>query len=167
MAWTTPRTWITGEVVTAAQHNQQLRDNANFLRIWPRYYSAAPTNPGAIGATETSVASVAVPAQNEPYRIIPALFVQGTFSVASDGFNFKIREDSLTGTVKAAITEVFPSPTGARHVGLADAIPVEVAGGGAKTIVGTVQRNSGTGTFTVSTSTGNGRLAALVIPTEV
>jgi hypothetical protein len=167
MAWTTPRTWITGEVVTAAQLNQQLRDNSTFLRIWPRYYSAAPTNPGAISTTETVVATVTVVAQNEPYRIIPALFIQGTFSVASDGFNFKIREDSVTGTVLAATTEVFPSPTGARHIAMANAIPIEVAGGGAKTAVGTVQRNSGTGTFTVSTSTGNGRIGCIVIPSEV
>lgn len=31
MAWTTPRTWVTGEVVTAAYFNTNLRDNLNFL----------------------------------------------------------------------------------------------------------------------------------------
>ncbi len=31
MAFTTPRTWTTGEVVTAAQLNEQIRDNENFL----------------------------------------------------------------------------------------------------------------------------------------
>lgn len=32
MAWTTPRTWVTGEVVTAAMLNEQIRDNELFLR---------------------------------------------------------------------------------------------------------------------------------------
>jgi hypothetical protein len=32
MAWTTPRTWVTGEVVSAAQLNEQIRDNENFIR---------------------------------------------------------------------------------------------------------------------------------------
>lgn len=32
MAWTAPRTWVTGEVVTAAQLNEQLRDNERYLK---------------------------------------------------------------------------------------------------------------------------------------
>jgi len=32
MVWTTPRTWTTGEVVTAAIMNTHVRDNLNFLR---------------------------------------------------------------------------------------------------------------------------------------
>lgn len=31
MAFTTPRTWVTGETVSAAQLNEQVRDNENFL----------------------------------------------------------------------------------------------------------------------------------------
>lgn len=31
MAWTAPRTWVTGEIVTAAQMNEQIRDNMNML----------------------------------------------------------------------------------------------------------------------------------------
>lgn len=31
MAWTTPRTWVTSELVTAALMNTHLRDNLNFL----------------------------------------------------------------------------------------------------------------------------------------
>lgn len=31
MAWTTPRTWVTGEIVTAAIMNQQVRDNESAL----------------------------------------------------------------------------------------------------------------------------------------
>src|SRR6266542_5785773 len=32
MAWVTPRTWVQGEVVTAAQLNEQLRDNISYLK---------------------------------------------------------------------------------------------------------------------------------------
>lgn len=31
MAWVTPRTWVTGELVTAAHLNQDIRDNIGFL----------------------------------------------------------------------------------------------------------------------------------------
>lgn len=31
MTWTTPRTWVTSELVTAAMLNEQVRDNANYL----------------------------------------------------------------------------------------------------------------------------------------
>lgn len=31
MAWTTPRTWVAGETVTAAQLNAHIRDNLDFL----------------------------------------------------------------------------------------------------------------------------------------
>lgn len=32
MAWTTPRTWATSEVVTAAMMNEQVRDNETYLK---------------------------------------------------------------------------------------------------------------------------------------
>ncbi len=32
--WTLPRTWATGEIVTAAQLNTHLRDNLEFLKQW-------------------------------------------------------------------------------------------------------------------------------------
>ncbi len=32
MAWTTPRTWVTGELVTAAMLNAHVRDNFNVVR---------------------------------------------------------------------------------------------------------------------------------------
>lgn len=31
MAWTTPQTWVDGNVLTAAELNEQVRDNLNFL----------------------------------------------------------------------------------------------------------------------------------------
>jgi len=49
MAWTTPRTWVSGEVVTAALLNAQLRDNLNAIADpWAAYtpvWTASTTNP--------------------------------------------------------------------------------------------------------------------------
>ena len=33
MAWSSPRTWTTGELVTAAMLNTDVRDNLNFLPV--------------------------------------------------------------------------------------------------------------------------------------
>lgn len=49
MAWTTPRTWTTGEVVTAAMLNEQVRDNLDAIgAAWTAYtptWTATTTNP--------------------------------------------------------------------------------------------------------------------------
>lgn len=50
MAWWSPITWSAGQALTAAQLNQQLRDNMNAIGTWTAYTPAwtATTNP-AIG----------------------------------------------------------------------------------------------------------------------
>lgn len=51
MAWTSPRTWVAGETVTAALLNAHLRDNLLAASIWEDYtptWSGASGNP-AIG----------------------------------------------------------------------------------------------------------------------
>ena len=40
MAWTTPRTWTTSELVTAAMMNTHVRDNLNFLAGWGTGHNA-------------------------------------------------------------------------------------------------------------------------------
>jgi hypothetical protein len=48
MAWTTPRTWVAGEVVTASLLNTHVRDNLNAVSgIWQNY---TPTFTGGISA---------------------------------------------------------------------------------------------------------------------
>lgn len=52
MAWTTPSTWVAGNILTAAQLNQQLRDNMNelapFMAAWTTWTPSAKQ-----GATPT------------------------------------------------------------------------------------------------------------------
>lgn len=61
MAWTAPRTWVSGELTTAAQFNAHVRDNQLFLKdyAWPVgsvYYSTVSTNPNTLFGFGTWVA---------------------------------------------------------------------------------------------------------------
>jgi hypothetical protein len=56
MAWTAPRTWVAGEVVTAALLNTHLRDNLLSLGTWQTYtpaWTATTTNPALGNGTLT------------------------------------------------------------------------------------------------------------------
>ena len=56
--WTTPRTWATGEVVTAALLNAHLSDNLDYLKARPQvaYFSSA--NDGNITSTSGSYVNI-------------------------------------------------------------------------------------------------------------
>lgn len=41
MAWTAPRTWVTGELVTAGNLNEQVKDNETELRAGGGGYRVA------------------------------------------------------------------------------------------------------------------------------
>ncbi len=56
MAWTAPRTWVTGEVVTSSIMNTHIRDN--FLGM-PNWAAAGPLSPGAQGGNAESFAGLA------------------------------------------------------------------------------------------------------------
>ncbi len=45
MAWTAPRTWTTGELVTAAVMNTHVRDNLSYLKDNKMDYAAAQSQP--------------------------------------------------------------------------------------------------------------------------
>lgn len=55
MAWTTPRTWATGEVVTAAMMNEQVRDNELFLRAHHSVRGYRTANQSIPDATDTPI----------------------------------------------------------------------------------------------------------------
>lgn len=64
MAWTAPRTWVTGELVTAAMGNQQWRDNELFLygvRTDERAYSESATSVTTSNTTEATAATLVGP----------------------------------------------------------------------------------------------------------
>lgn len=53
MTWTTPRTWVAGETVTAAIMNAHVRDNLNALKNGVQYGTVSLTFSAAIFATAT------------------------------------------------------------------------------------------------------------------
>lgn len=55
MAFTTPSTWVAGAVLTAAQLNQQVRDNMRFLHGPPTVRLRRVGNQAITTATETSI----------------------------------------------------------------------------------------------------------------
>jgi hypothetical protein len=63
MAWTTPRTWIPGEFVTASMMNTHLRDNLSYLFSTSKLatYAASLANVGPSVATEVTALSFTIP----------------------------------------------------------------------------------------------------------
>lgn len=55
MTWTTPKTWVTGSLVTAADLNQQIRDNGNVLN--PGGLTMVLDNGGAAFSSGTGCSS--------------------------------------------------------------------------------------------------------------
>jgi hypothetical protein len=51
MAWTAPRTWVSGELVTAALFNTHIRDNLQAIVASTGAYVNAVTGPHAIGGS--------------------------------------------------------------------------------------------------------------------
>lgn len=62
MAWTTPRTWVTGEVLTSSLMNTHVRDNLSFLHAEELAYQAF-TSPVTVSATTEGAATTIVTAQ--------------------------------------------------------------------------------------------------------
>ena len=56
MAWTTPKTWVASELVTASELNEQLRDNLNSLLAPPEFFFA--TASGTFTTSSTTPVSI-------------------------------------------------------------------------------------------------------------
>src|SRR5262245_48492280 len=57
MAWTSPRTWVAGETVTASLLNTHIRDNQLAISTWTNYttsWTGTTTNPAIGNGTKTS-----------------------------------------------------------------------------------------------------------------
>lgn len=97
MAWTAPRTWTTGELVTAAHMNTHVRDNLSFLRgahVCRAYRSAALTINNGVNtvvsfdaetqdtdnfhSTGTNPTRFTIPAGLDGYYDIHAMFLLAT-----------------------------------------------------------------------------------------
>lgn len=80
MAWSSPRTWTTGEVVTAAHMNQEVRDNLSAL--FPNGVAGASWTPVLKGATSDPTTSSATGRQ---YQVGALMFVWARFVITDPG----------------------------------------------------------------------------------
>lgn len=76
MAWTEPRTWVAGEVVTAAMMNEQIKDNLTYLK-------------GHVDAT------------SNVHGLASGVYVMGTKLAAGTRMEYLSINATLTGTSQA------------------------------------------------------------------
>lgn len=80
MAWSTPRTWTTGERVTAAHMNQEVRDN--FDAVFPDEEAAASWSPTMTG---DSANPAFLSTEGRQYRVGAVQFVWARFVFDGSG----------------------------------------------------------------------------------
>ena len=106
MAWTSPRTWVASEVVSAATMNQHVRDNLQFLysRIQTGTATITPSAPN----TPTSITvTFPVPFASTPYVVasgatgVPGVTVTGVGAdqETTTTFRLTITRTNTTDTV--------------------------------------------------------------------
>ena len=112
MAWTTPRTWVSGETVTAALMNAHVRDNLKAVGdAWTSY---TPTVSNWTGGNGTSSGAYILAGKLVHFRV---KFVFGSTSTAAGNF-----AATLPVTAVAARTFAFTAgaydTSGTAHYGL-------------------------------------------------
>lgn len=101
MAWTTPKTWTVGEVLTAANMNLHVRDNENFLFTYGTAYDRASSEIAVVNTTSvTAVYSKSITGGDMSTNRMLRLLLFGdylnnsgagatlTISIEFDGINF-------------------------------------------------------------------------------
>lgn len=152
MSWTAPRTWVTGEVVTAALLNTHLRDMAMDLdrrtspvtaavltlestasAAFTDLATAGPAVTATIGATNKALLSMMCRQYNssagESTLMAPAISGATTYAAAD------------------ALALSFTSPTGGGEVRHGMTIPYTALNPGATTATLKYRRTNGTGSF--------------------
>lgn len=97
MSWTAPRTFVTGEVETAAIFNAHLRDNLNFLKSGVALSAEVTTSSAAVSA-ETVVASQAFTADGS--TLVEVAFTANAVikTVSTDLFNIILYDGPTAGS---------------------------------------------------------------------
>tara|TARA_R110002020_G_scaffold2230_3_gene10423 strand:- start:31323 stop:32504 length:1182 start_codon:yes stop_codon:yes gene_type:complete len=105
MAWTTPRTWVSGELVTAALMNSAIRDNLNILKV--------PINDSGqlefTDATQLTIASGAITVTQNYHKVDTesdagtddlATITAGTDVAAGFVLHLRVESDARTVVIK-------------------------------------------------------------------
>lgn len=115
MAWTTPRTWVAGELVTAALMNTFVRDDFAYLKDSPTFDGSVIITSGLTVGTSASIGTTL--AVTGATTLSSTLAVTGTATFNGDMALGNAAADTLTvtGTVVGAplktYTETRTSPT--------------------------------------------------------
>lgn len=134
MGWTTPRTWVTGEVVTAAELNAHVRDNVNFLKSGVYAQQTLTTSSSSTsGTTELVVASA------------PAITFDGT-TPAEVTFNWQ--NVALTVGTDTFRVRLYDGPTAGSGTQIAEWLLAVATTGGSGFIRAIVTPSAGSHTFT-------------------
>lgn len=141
MALNTPRTWVSGETVTATHMNDEIRD-ATTTRdaLYTPLSSKRTSDFTTVGGTESgALFTLSVPSTGAGYEVI--LYVPATYStVSGDRAVYYIK---LNGTTIGA---GYANCSGA--AGAAITVWADIAAGSTGTVTATVQRIGGTGNVT-------------------
>lgn len=101
MAWTTPRTWVAAEIVTASNMNTHVRDNLSFLRdtrMTPDVFVNANVGPTS-ATTELVVASLAAFTPDGSTNMeLEFTWYNVTQTVATDIFLMKLYDGPTAGS---------------------------------------------------------------------
>lgn len=130
MAWTTPKTWVAAEFVDAAEMNQHVRDNLNYLNDLRVEYAQITADTSAFSTTETTIVTAPAFTPISASRLLVVMVhVRGTFhSDATNIFEFRIKEGATklqeitersesasTGSEGFTMIKYIASPTAAAH----------------------------------------------------
>jgi hypothetical protein len=148
MGWTAPRTWVTGEIVTAAELNAHVRDNMNFLKSGVVASTTVTANVGPTSSTTELVVASAPAVTFDGTTQVEVMFswYNVTLTVATDSFKILLYDGPTAGsgtnvaqwllTIAAnggsGVTRAILTPSAASH-----------------TYTARLVRNSGTGTATL------------------
>lgn len=100
MAWTTPRTWVTSEVVTASLLNTHLRDNLNFLKSGVVSSTTVSASVGPTSATTELVVASAPAVTLDGTTQVEVMFnwYNVTYTVATDSFLMRLYDGPTAGS---------------------------------------------------------------------
>lgn len=106
MAWTTPRTWVAGEVVTAALMNTHLRDNLDALRTGGIALASQAAQDFIYASSATQLARLAAAAGKSPRysgsawaMVTPAKAVYGSTSTSATSTSTSYADTNLAVSI--------------------------------------------------------------------